>query len=45
MREKSNIDIINENVAKSVDAAIGKHADTIADKVIEKLNKSNKVNS
>ena len=43
MREKSNIDIINENVAKSVDAAIGKHADTIADKVIEKLNKSNKV--
>ncbi|WP_099329094.1 hypothetical protein [Clostridium paraputrificum] len=43
MREKSNIDIINENVAKSVNAAIGKHVDTIADRVIEKLNKNNKV--
>ena len=43
MREKSNIDIINENVSKSINEAIGKHVDTIADKVMEKLNKSNKV--
>lgn len=43
MREKTNLEIINENVAKSINVAIAKHVDTIADKVIEKLNRSNKV--
>lgn len=42
-KEKSNIDIINENVRKTIEKTIESKSIDIADKVIEKLNNSNKI--
>lgn len=42
-KEKSNIDIINENVKKTIEKTIESKSIDIADKVIEKLNNSNKI--
>lgn len=42
-KEKSNIDIINENVRKTIEKTIDSKSIDIADKVIEKLNNSNKI--
>lgn len=42
-KEKSNIDIINENVRKTIEKTIEYKSIDIADKVIEKLNNSNKI--
>lgn len=42
-KEKSNLDIINENVRKTIEKTIDLKSTDIADKVIEKLNKSNKI--
>ena len=42
-KEKSNIDIINENVRKTIEKTIESKIIDIADKVIEKLNNSNKI--
>lgn len=40
---KSNLDIINENVRKTIEKTIEANSNYIADKVIEKLNNSNKI--
>lgn len=42
-KEKSNIDIINENVRKTIEKTIESKSIDIADKVIEKLKNSNKI--
>lgn len=42
-KEKSNLDIINENVRKTIEKTIDSKSIDIADKVIEKLNNSNKI--
>lgn len=42
-KEKSNLDIINENVRKTIEKTIDLKSIDIADKVIEKLNNSNKI--
>ncbi|MDU3549389.1 MAG: hypothetical protein E7F83_18485 [Clostridium sp.] len=42
-KEKSNIDIINENVRETIEKTIDSKSIYIADKVIEKLNNSNKI--
>lgn len=42
-KEKSNLDIINENVRKTIEKTIEANSNYIADKVIEKLNNSNKI--
>ena len=42
-KEKSNIDIINENIRKTIEKTIESKSIDIADKVIEKLNNSNKI--
>lgn len=42
-KEKSNLDIINENVRKTIEKTIDSKSIDIADKVIEKLNSSNKI--
>ena len=43
VKEKSNLDIINENVKKTIEKTIESKIIDIADKVIEKLNNSNKI--
>ena len=43
VKEKSNLDIINENVKKTIEKTIESKSIDIADKVIEKLNNSNKI--
>lgn len=42
-KEKTNIDIINENVKKTIEKTIESKTIDIADKIIEKLNRSNKI--
>jgi hypothetical protein len=42
-KEKSNIDIINENVKKTIEKTIEMKSLDIAEKVIERLNNSNKL--
>lgn len=42
-KEKTNIDIINENVKKTIEKTIESKTIDIADKIIEKLNSSNKI--
>lgn len=42
-KEKSNLDIINENVRRTIEKTIDSKSIDIADKVIEKLNNSNKI--
>lgn len=42
-KEKSNLDIINENVKKTIEKTIEMKSLDIAEKVIEKLNNSNKI--
>lgn len=42
-KEKSNLDIINENVKKTIEKTIEMKSLDIAEKVIERLNNSNKI--
>ncbi|GAB6170070.1 hypothetical protein JCM1393_25300 [Clostridium carnis] len=42
-KEKTNLDIINENVKKTIEKTIEAKTIDIADKIIEKLNSSNKI--
>lgn len=42
-KEKSNLDIINENIRRTIEKTIDSKSIDIADKVIEKLNNSNKI--
>ncbi|MGG7144816.1 hypothetical protein ACQPVP_15340 [Clostridium nigeriense] len=42
-KDKSNLDIINENVRQTIEKTIDSKSIYIADKVIEKLNNSNKI--
>lgn len=42
-KEKSNLEIINENVKKTIEKAIEEKTIDIADKIVEKLNNSNRI--
>ena len=43
IKEKSNLDIINENIRKTIEKTIDYKSKDIADKVIERLNDSNRI--
>lgn len=42
-KEKSNLDIINENVKKTIEKTIEIKSEDIVEKIIERLNRSNKI--